>query len=500
MDYTPLNRHEQYLNAIRTGDTTNLPQPINREETYLYDIAMNGGGGGGGATDAVKYTEQSLTAEQQTQARTNIGAANAADVPTAEQQAAWSAKQDALTFDSAPTQNSTNPVTSDGIYSALQSAGVQSDWAQNNSSEPDFIKNKPPIRNGHGTGGNLEGGTSGYATYSNSIGYGVNANANGDYAFAFGYGVNANHNQEVAFGKFNVSNADTAFSIGDGSGSGATPNHNLMELKTNGSLLLNGNAVQTKNLATPLSISGTSQNTVESALGAISKKTSLLADINRNLGTEITAAQKLAIATGTFEDLPIGAYWALNGTVYRIVHHDYYLGAGDTECTSHHIVVVPDNNMYNAVMNDANTTTGGYANSKMRTTNLATALSTFETDFGVAHILNHRILVTNAVSDGQASGWAWVDSKVDLMSENMVLGHPVWGKAGNETGMERSQLALFSLYPEYIQKQRLWYWLRSVASGSGFCFVAGDGGTGGYGASGSAGVRPYACIYFDDVL
>lgn len=337
MDYTPLNRHEKYLNAIRTGDTTNLPQPINREEMYLYDIAMNGGGGGG-TTDAVKYTEQSLTAEQQAQARTNIGAANANDV-------------------------------------------------------------------------------------------------------------------------------------------------------------------QTKNLATPLSISGTSQNTVESALGAISKKTSLLADINRNLGTEITAAQKLAIATGTFEDLPIGAYWTLNGTVYRIAHHDYYLRTGDTECTSHHIVVVPDNSMYNAAMNDTSTTTGGYVNSKMRTTNLATALSTFETDFGVAHILNHRILITNAVSsDGQASGWAWADSKVDLMSENMVFGHPVWGKAGYETGVERGQLALFSLYPEYIQKQRLWYWLRSVYSESRFCGALSFGSADHAYASYSSGVRPYACIYFDDVL
>lgn len=259
-------------------------------------------------------------------------------------------------------------------------------------------------------------------------------------------------------------------------------------------------AYQTKNLATPLSISGISQSTVETALGAISKKTSLLADINRNLGTVITTTQKLAIANGTFEDLPIGAYWTLNGTAYRIAHHDYYLGTGNTECTSHHIVVVPDNNMYNAVMNDTNTTTGGYANSKMRTTNLATALSTFETDFGVAHILNHRILVTNAVSDGQASGWAWFGSKVDLMSENMVFGHPVWGRAGHETGVERGQLALFSLYPEYIQKQRLWYWLRSVCSGSAFCDVDPIGSAGRADASFSVGVRPYTCIYFDDVL
>ena len=201
----------------------------------------------GGTSDAVKYTEQTLTSAQQAQARTNIGAANAADVPTAEQQAVWSAKQDALTFDSIPTQSSANPVTSDGIYTALQSAGVQSDWSQGNSSEKDFIKNKPPIQNGHGTGGNLEGGTIAYATYSNSFAYGHVANANADYAFAFGLGVNAAHSNEVALGKYNISSADTAFSIGDGSGVGATPYHNLMELKTDGRMFLNGNETAIKN-------------------------------------------------------------------------------------------------------------------------------------------------------------------------------------------------------------------------------------------------------------
>ncbi len=203
--------------------------------------------GGGGSSDAVKYTEQTLTSAQQAQARENIGAANAADVPTAEQQAAWSAKQDALTFDSAPVQNSTNPVTSGGIYTALQSAGVQSDWAQYNSSEMDFIKNKPALYVGHGMGGNIEGGTGGttynYATWNNSVAYGYATSATADYALAFGLGVNAAHSNEVAFGKYNQTNADTAFSIGDGSGWGATPNHNLMELKTDGRLLLNGNPV-----------------------------------------------------------------------------------------------------------------------------------------------------------------------------------------------------------------------------------------------------------------
>lgn len=38
------------------------------------EIVAEAGGGGGGATDAVKYTAQSLTTSQKTQARSNIGA------------------------------------------------------------------------------------------------------------------------------------------------------------------------------------------------------------------------------------------------------------------------------------------------------------------------------------------------------------------------------------------------------------------------------------------
>ena len=52
-------------------------------------------------TDVVKYTVQSLTDAQKTQARQNIGAG------------------EVLTFDTAPTANSTNPVTSGGVKTAL---------------------------------------------------------------------------------------------------------------------------------------------------------------------------------------------------------------------------------------------------------------------------------------------------------------------------------------------------------------------------------------------
>ena len=43
---TPITRQETYLDAIANG-TTEVPEPITREEQYLAWIALNGGGGGG---------------------------------------------------------------------------------------------------------------------------------------------------------------------------------------------------------------------------------------------------------------------------------------------------------------------------------------------------------------------------------------------------------------------------------------------------------------------
>jgi hypothetical protein len=53
--------------------------------------------------------------------------------------------------------------------------------------------------------------------------------------------VQALHDYEIALGKLNQSNADTVFSIGNGTSS--SDRHNLMELKTDGTMLLNGKAV-----------------------------------------------------------------------------------------------------------------------------------------------------------------------------------------------------------------------------------------------------------------
>ena len=62
----------------------------------------------------------------------------------------------------------------------------------------------------------------------------------------------------------------------------------------------------------------------------------------KQIGTSLTAAQSAAIRAGTFDDMWIGDCWVIGGVTYRIADFDYYLRSGDTECKTHHVVVVPD--------------------------------------------------------------------------------------------------------------------------------------------------------------
>lgn len=196
-----------------------------------------------GSDDAVKYTEQSLTSEQQAQARENIGAAASDDIPT-----------DAVKY------------TAQTLTAAQQAQARTNIGAGTSSFSGSYsdLTNAPPLVKGNGTGGNTIGGTginTNSARFANSVAYGNIVSADANYAFAFGErvfagkyptgkhavaigkNVRAEKDYEIAFGTFNQSNADTAFSIGDGTSD--SDRHNLIELKTDGTLLLNGNAVKT---------------------------------------------------------------------------------------------------------------------------------------------------------------------------------------------------------------------------------------------------------------
>ena len=215
----------------------------------------------------------------------------------------------------------------------------------------------------------------------------------------------------------------------------------------------------------------------------------------KNLGTSVTAAQWAAIANGTFADLYIGDYWVIGGVNWRIAAFDYYYKTGDTSCTTHHVVIVPDTSLYSHVMNDTNITTGGYIGSKMYTEGLAQAKTQINSAFGSSHILSHRQLLVNAVTNGKPSGGSWYNSTVELMTEQNVYGGKIFG-AGNDGSttpylyiIDKSQFPLFAHDPSMISN-RQWFWLRDVVSAILFARVSYDGVAGGDGASLDSGVRP----------
>lgn len=218
----------------------------------------------------------------------------------------------------------------------------------------------------------------------------------------------------------------------------------------------------------------------------------------KSLGSSVTTAQYSAISAGTFDDMYIGDYWTIGGVNYRIAAFDYYLNCGDTSCTKHHVVLVPDTCLYNHVMNDTNITTGAYVGSKMYTEGLEQAKTTIKAAFS-GHVLSKRIYLSNATANGKASAGAWCDSEVDLMCEHMVYGNGVFSPVSDGTTVpnnyrvEKSQLPLFQHEPSRICNRASW-WLRDVISASYFADVA-SGGSANYSyASRSTGVRPAFCI------
>lgn len=213
------------------------------------------------------------------------------------------------------------------------------------------------------------------------------------------------------------------------------------------------------------------------------------------LGTEVSAEQYAEIAAGTFNDLYIGDYWTIGGINYRIAAFDYYYRTGDTECTTHHVTLVPDSNMYTHCMNDTNATDGAYVGSKMYVSGLDTAKSTITAAFGSDHILNHRQYLQNATTSGYASGGSWYDSTVELMTEQNVYGCGFFGNCINGTAfpnshtIDKSQYPLFTYRPDMISSTA-WFWLRDVASFAYFARVGSSGYAGRISASYVGGVRP----------
>jgi hypothetical protein len=215
----------------------------------------------------------------------------------------------------------------------------------------------------------------------------------------------------------------------------------------------------------------------------------------KNLGTALTAVQKAAIKDGSFKGMFLGDYWSIGGRIWRIVDMDYWYNCGDTAFTSHHLVIMPDEALYNAQMNTTNVTTGGYVGSAMYKSNLANAKTIVNAAFQ-GSVLTHREYLCNAVANGRPSGGAWFDSSIELPNEPMMYGHPHFSPTSDGSTVpsiytiSKTQLALFMVCPRFIVNRSYNQWLRDVVSSAAFADVYTFGCTDYANASYSYGVRP----------
>lgn len=213
------------------------------------------------------------------------------------------------------------------------------------------------------------------------------------------------------------------------------------------------------------------------------------------------------IKNGTFDDIFIGDYIIGKSSKrkYLVADIDYYLHTGDTECTTHHIVMVPEQSMGNARMNATDTTNGAYLGSEMYKTNLASYKSIIENDFGSDHMMTHRNIFANAVENRIEVKRDWANSCVELMNEINVYGSNVYHNISGNSSLssiyeiDNSQFALFRFNKSklvcFIGNSRGGYWLRDVSSDYTFCRVTISGLSLVDNASFSNGVRPAFTIY-----
>ena len=237
-------------------------------------------------------------------------------------------------------------------------------------------------------------------------------------------------------------------------------------------------------------------------------------------GRDITAAfnngtVSANIANGTFKDIFPGDYITkqvtIGGKAYTVnwvvADCDYWWHKGDnTAMETHHVVIVPQQPIFNANMNATNTAEGGYAGSRMYRETIPACATGIVAAFGSDHILTFRDLITNTVDNNVASrgycGWTgasapwevWASVQCNLMTEHMVTGAPHYSSSGIDDEITTRQMSAFRLSEKLINYNRQWWWLRNVVSSVDFALVGGSGPAGPSHASAVNGVRPFALL------
>ena len=235
-----------------------------------------------------------------------------------------------------------------------------------------------------------------------------------------------------------------------------------------------------------------------------------------NLGTISSSSQMQQflndnhVTTGKFGNLKLNNCITIAGSAidgsnadWLISGFNYWYNYGPyAAITKPHLALIPKVNLGAAVMNDTNTTVGGYIGSKMHTVTMPAISTKLRNKLG-SYILQYSDLFSSAMdasrinrygsASGASTSWTW-DAAVnntycELMSEPQVYGCIAWSSSGYDIGCGNRQLPIFK-YITPVRYSRSYFWLRAVASSTDFAYCHGNGSAY-YGvASYSCGVRP----------
>lgn len=211
----------------------------------------------------------------------------------------------------------------------------------------------------------------------------------------------------------------------------------------------------------------------------------------QNLGA-LTATHIANIQNGTFHDMFIGDFFTINGSSYLIAGINYKKNHGDNSSLGNHLVLMPNDWSKTPIqtlkpdsktthyMNDTDTTTGGFAGTKLYKTYLPQIQTKLESDFG-AHLMTFRTIVSTHVDgSGAPDQGEWRDAKVTIPNEVMIYGSILNGNNKNSSwyniGDENSQLPLMRLNDlERCNNRTGAFWLRDIHSALGFADVNANG-------------------------
>ncbi len=240
----------------------------------------------------------------------------------------------------------------------------------------------------------------------------------------------------------------------------------------------------------------------------------------KNLGSALTAEQSAAIRNGTYDDIYPGDYWSAyvppyswtdsDGEVHEETGIPYDLQWLVLGCNSfklkpdnvhsvagNHVVVWPRTSIFMGSMNKTATTEGGYVESDGYKNKMLHLAAIIKAVFGEDHIMPHWDSFCNSVTDGEESGWRYVENRLcDLLSEEMVFGQS-FHKPIRHHNFGRHQFPAFALNADWVVAGGTNFWLRDVASDSHFSCVSYNGGIAAARADNEiyTGFRPFCLLH-----